>query len=199
MQNAVDAIRIQAAREEGDPAKDRYRIEITADDKQIIVRDSGIGMSASDLENFFWTIGASGKRTQEAIAAGCVGMFGIGGFANFGVCRALEVISQTGDVAHGTLTRLSQDDIEAAKGAIPSVFVETSDAAAPRGTIVIGHLRQPANLDELRRYLQDFVRYVPTAIYFNGQKLSQNTFSAIEDRDNLTRLTLKRTSGATVI
>lgn len=188
VQNAIDAIRIQAAREEGDPADDRYRIEITADDKQIVVHDNGIGMSASDLENFFWTIGASGKRTQEAIAAGCVGMFGIGGFANFGVCHALEVISQTADAAQGTLTRLSQDDIEAAKGAIPSVFVEISDAAAPRGTIVTGHLRQAADLDELRRYLQDFVRFVPTAVYFNGQKLSQNTFSAIEDKENLTRI-----------
>ena len=188
VQNAVDAIRIQAARDEVEPAEDRYRIEITADEAHIVVRDNGIGMSASDLENFFWTIGASGKRTPEAIAAGCVGMFGIGGFANFGVCHALEVISQTADAPHGTLTRLSQDDIKTAKGAIPNVFVDTSDAASPRGTTVIGHLRQAANLDELRRYLHDFVRYVPTAIYFNGQNLSQKTFSALDDRENLTQI-----------
>ena len=79
VQNAVDAIRIQALREDVDPADDRYRIEVKSEEDRIFVRDNGTGMSASDLQNFFWTIGASGKRTQEAIAAGCVGMFGIGG------------------------------------------------------------------------------------------------------------------------
>ena len=187
-QNAVDAIRIQAARDKTDPSDDRYRIEIRADNEQIVVRDNGIGMSTSDLEHFFWTIGASGKRTPEAISAGCVGMFGIGGFANFGVCHTLEVISQAGDAARGTLTRLSQDDIEAAKGAIPSVLVATSEDAAPRGTVVIGHLRQPASLNELGHYLQDFVRYVPTAIYFNDQKVSQDRFSTVEGRENLTQI-----------
>ena len=71
-------------------------------------RDNGIGMSADDLRNFFWTIGASGKRNAEAKAAGCVGTFGIGGFANFGVCSTLEVISQTARAGYGTLTRLSE-------------------------------------------------------------------------------------------
>ena len=79
-------------------------------------------------------------------------MFGIGGFANFGVCDTLEVISQTGDAAHGTLTRLSEADIQAAGAHIPSVTVEQSDAAARRGTIVIGHMRKAPNVDELRRY-----------------------------------------------
>jgi molecular chaperone HtpG len=152
------------------------------------VRDNGVGMTAADLENFFWTIGASGKRTQEALAAGCVGTFGIGGFANFGVCESLEVISQTKDAAHGTLTRLSEKDIRAAGSAIPSVTREASDAAAPRGTLVIGHLREAANVDQVRSYLQDFVRFVPTAIYFNGQKVSQTRFSDIENRENLTQI-----------
>ena len=68
VQNAVDAVRIQAARDQTDPADAAYRIEITADEKKIVVQDNGTGMSPGDLENFFWTIGASGKRTPEAIA-----------------------------------------------------------------------------------------------------------------------------------
>lgn len=186
VQNAVDAVRIQVHREGASPADDRYRIDIRVEDRKILVRDNGTGMSAADLENFFWTIGASGKRTAEAQAAGCVGMFGIGGFANFGVCNTLEVISQTGDAPHGTLTRLSEADIQAAGAAIPSVTVAPSDMAAPRGTLVIGHLRSAPNIDELRRYLQDFVRFVPTAIYCNGEKISQATFLDIENRENLT-------------
>jgi molecular chaperone HtpG len=197
VQNAVDAIRIQALREDADPSDGRYRIEITVKDNQILVRDNGTGMSASDLQNYFWTIGASGKRTQEAVAAGCVGMFGIGGFANFGVCDTLEVISQAGDAAHGTLTRLSEKDIRAAGAAIPSVTVENSNAARPRGTIVVGYLRKMPNLDELRRYLQDFVKFVPTAIYFNGQKISQAPFTVVEDKENLTQVGGQSHDGAT--
>ena len=131
VQNAVDAIRIQAHRDNAGPDDERYRIDITVEDKKIVVRDNGVGMSSSDLQNFFWTIGASGKRTQEALAAGCVGTFGIGGFANFGVCVALEVISHTKDAPHGTLTRLSEEDIRSAGSAIPSVTKDSSDAAAP--------------------------------------------------------------------
>jgi molecular chaperone HtpG len=188
VQNAVDAIRIQALRDGAGTGDERYRIEITVDDKKVTVRDNGIGMSATDLETFFWTIGASGKRTKEAQTAGCVGMFGIGGFANFGVCDTLEVISQIAAAEHGTLTTLSEADIQNAGAAIPSVAVNESDAAAPRGTVVIGHMRTAPNGDELRRYLQDFVKFVPTAVYFGGQKISQGKFSDIENRENFTEI-----------
>lgn len=188
VQNAVDAIRIQALRDNVEPGDERYRIDVTVKDKKIVVRDNGLGMSAGDLQSYFWTIGASGKRTQEALAAGCVGTFGIGGFANFGVCEALEVISQTKDAQHGTLTRLSESDIREAGSAIPSVTMESSDAAAPRGTIVTGNLREEPNVDQLRRYLQDFVRFVPTAIHFNGLMVSQARLSDIVDRENFTEI-----------
>lgn len=188
VQNAVDAIRIQALREGVDPGDSRYRIDVTVDDRRLIVRDNGIGMSEVDLQNFFWTIGASGKRTGEALKAGCVGMFGIGGFANFGVCDRLEVISQIENAAHGTYTSLSQDEIRAAGIAIPSVTVHASDDAAPRGTIVVGHLREPPNVEQLQRYLKDFVRFVPIMIAFNGAKISQARFSDVDDRENLTEI-----------
>ena len=188
VQNAVDAIRIQAHRDNTAPGDAHYRIDITVKDQKIIVRDNGVGMSAGDIQNYFWTIGASGKRTPEALAAGCVGTFGIGGFANFGVCEVLEVISQPGASSHGTLTRLSEHDIRAAGTAIPSVTMETSDVAAPRGTIVTGFLREPPDVDQLRGYLRDFVRFVPTPIYFNEQKVSQGRLSEIEDRENFSEV-----------
>ena len=189
VQNAVDAIRIQALRENVEPASKRFRIEVTVGAQRIIVRDNGTGMSASDLQSYFWTIGASGKRTAEAIAAGCVGMFGIGGFANFGVCDSLEVISQCVGATQGTLTRLGATEIEAAGTTIPTVHAESSTQAAPHGTRVVGQLREPANEDDLRQYLHDFVRFVPMAIFFNGRKISGDVFSQIEDQVNLTPVT----------
>ena len=184
VQNSVDAVRIQAHRDGCLPEADCYQIDVTVADGKIVVKDNGIGMTADDLRNYFWTMGASGKRTEEAFAAGCVGTFGIGGFANFGVCNALEVISQTKDDEHGTLTRLSESDIREAGNTIPSVTTEISELATPRGTVVVGYLREDPNLDELQRYLEDFARFVPVAVYFNGQKISQTKFAIAEEREN---------------
>ncbi|GFH63352.1 MAG: hypothetical protein ZNDK_1123 [Candidatus Desulfovibrio kirbyi] len=185
VQNAVDAVLIQAHREQADPADSRYRIDVTINGHKVCIRDNGIGMTKAELQSLFWTIGASGKRTLEAVTAGCVGTFGIGGFANFGICSKLEVISKTKADTHGTLTHLSQDDIQSAGARIPTVTVEISDDSAPRGTIVVGHLRNDPNLEEMRRYLRDFVRFVPIAVFFNEEKLSQSKFTDLDDKENL--------------
>jgi molecular chaperone HtpG len=113
-------------------------------------------------------------------------MFGIGGFANFGVCTDLEVISQAQTDALGTYTALSSNDIEKAGATIPDVTVKPSSEAAPRGTIVIGRLQKPPNIEELKRYLVDFVRHVPVPVFFNGELLSQKPFLDLEGKENLT-------------
>ena len=188
VQNAVDAIRIQALRDSIPLQDSGYRVSVSVDGKVVTVRDNGIGMSAADLQGFFWTIGASGKRTAEAIAAGCVGEFGIGGFANFGVCETLEVISQTMEADYGTSTRLSETVIKAARTSYPEITVEQSDIAAPRGTVVIGYLREFPNVEHLRNYLRDFVQYVPIAVSFNGETISQGRFAEPEERSNYTAI-----------
>ncbi len=188
VQNAVDAIRIRAHREGNDPSDDRYRVEVNVEGRKLSVRDNGIGMSSADLEKYFWTIGASGKRTPEASQAGCVGMFGIGGFANFGVCDRIEVISQPADADHGTFTSLSRDEIERAGTRLPSVTSSASTAAAPRGTLVVGYLREDPHVEELRNYLRDFVRFVPIRVTFNGERLSQQRLSELDDRENVTAI-----------
>jgi molecular chaperone HtpG len=186
-QNAVDAIRIQADRETKLLNDPNYRVDIKVDETTITIHDNGNGMSREDLRDFFWTIGASGKQTDEAKRAGCVGMFGIGGFANFGVCTELEVISQAQTDAVGTYTALSSKDIDELSGTtIPDVRVTTSSRAAPRGTIVMGRLQRPPDIEELKRYLEDFVRHVPVAVFFNGELLSQKPFLDLDDRENLT-------------
>lgn len=172
VQNAVDAIRIQALRDGLDPGDNSYRIDVNIEGTRCIIRDNGIGMTAEDLRRLFWTIGASGKRNDEAKRAGCIGVFGIGGFANLGVCSRLEVISQVSGQPSGTATSLSEADIKKASGTIPHVQAASSDAAAPRGTIVVGHLREEPRLQELKDYLTDFVRFARERVFFNGELLS---------------------------
>jgi molecular chaperone HtpG len=187
-QNAVDAIRIQADRDSkalNDPV---YRVDVTVNETKIVVRDNGNGMTRDDLRKFFWTIGASGKQTDEAKRAGCVGMFGIGGFANFGVCTKLEVVSQAESDSVGTYTALSLDDIDKAQANIPDVKEAESTDAAPRGTIVVGWLKQPPVIDELKRYLEDFVSHVPAAVFFNERLISQQPFLDLEGKENLTAI-----------
>ena len=185
VQNAIDAVRIQALRDGLGADDSRYLIEVLVEGRSVSVRENGIGMSRANLRDYFWTIGSSGKRGREARDAGCVGMFGIGGFANFGVCDMLEVTSQDENSPVGTMSCLSADDIRKAGAAIPSVTVRDSQDIAPRGTLVVGSLSNAPDRDELKTYLKSFVRFVPIEIRFNGEKISQQRFRDFEDRENL--------------
>ena len=188
VQNAIDAVRIQALRDGKDAGEPEYAIDIHVDSKRVSVRDNGIGMSRTDLQGFFWTIGSSGKRGEEARDAGCVGMFGIGGFANFGVCERLVVTSKDCMSKTGTATSLSVEEIRQAGTTIPKVTIVDSDDANPRGTLVEGELKNPPNVEELRAYLRDFVRYVPIEVRFNRECISRDQFEALEDQDNLVQI-----------
>jgi molecular chaperone HtpG len=188
VQNAVDAIRIQALRD-GLPASDpSYKVEVTVAGRQCRIRDNGLGMSLADLRDLFWNIGASGKRNEEARKAGCVGMFGIGGFANLGVCDKLTVISQTDGEPVGRSTWLTEEAIRATVAGLPQVQSSESAEAAPRGTVVIGQLKEPANIEELQKYLTDFVRYAEEHISFNGKVVSRGELMRTPRLDTLHHL-----------
>ena len=188
VQNAIDAVRIQALRDGKDAGESEYTIEVVVDSERVSVRDNGIGMSRKDLQAYFWTIGSSGKRGEEARAAGCVGMFGIGGFANFGVCDRLVVTSKDLSSPTGTSTSLSAEEIRRAGTAIPKVTIAESDDGDPRGTLVVGELKEAPNVKELKAYLRDFVRYVPIDVRFNGECISRDRFQALDEQENLVQI-----------
>ena len=185
VQNAVDAVRIYSGRVHADP-EESLHVRVTATPQEVVIQDNGIGMTRADLQNLFWTIGASGKRTQEARNAGCVGMFGIGGFANFGVCSALSVTSQAVRQSLGHQTTLSREDIKAAIGSVPKVTIGDSTAAAPHGTIVCGTMTDPADVSQLRQYLEDFVKYALEYVYFNDELISRRSMKMPSQDSQLT-------------
>ena len=189
VQNAIDALRMQAARDDLSVADSRFVVRIVAKGKLCEIHDNGVGMSLDDLRNLFWKIGASGKRTAEARAAGCVGMFGIGGFANFGVCDVLEIVSQSATDTIGHWTRLSRDDIKTAGGSIPRVSYGESADAAPRGTIVRATLQSEPDLAELMSYVRAFVQYAEEHVYFNDELLSRTRFPLPSQTSNRLRPT----------
>ena len=63
VQNAFDAIRIQAFRDASAGITRDHRIVIHLDANTVAITDSGNGMTAGDLQELFWSIGKSGKHT----------------------------------------------------------------------------------------------------------------------------------------
>jgi hypothetical protein len=176
VQNAIDAVRMQAGRDEKDPGDSSYHVRIEVSGSECRILDNGIGMTRAELQANFWTMGASGKNTPEARAAGCIGTFGIGGFANFGVCETLEVSSRSATCAVGHRTILSRTAFSKEKYELPKVSYSESTEPSTRGTIVRGIAKQPFDVAGLQNYLRPFVRYVKEAVFFNGTRLSQDEF-----------------------
>lgn len=176
VQNAIDAVRIQARRDAKISSDSAYRVDIEIAGNEAVISDNGIGMTRADLVNNFWTMGASGKNTPEARAAGCIGTFGIGGFANFGVCETLEVTSRTESCATAHTTSLSRSAFGVSQFSLPTVHYAESEARKERGTSVRGISQQPFDGSGLRHYIKEFVSHVQEAVFFNGEKVSQVPF-----------------------
>lgn len=192
VQNAIDAVRMQAQRDGKLPGDAEYHIRIEVSGNECSILDNGIGMSRQELEANFWTMGASGKNTDEARAAGCIGTFGIGGFANFGVCETLEVTSRSAKCAVSHQTSLSRSAFSTERFQLPQVTYTESTTHTSRGTVVRGIGKQAFDVAGLSDYLRQFVRHVDEAIFFNGKKISQERFDIPASR---TLLGARQTSG----
>ena len=164
VQNAYDAVLIRRHRS---PAAFSPRIEVTISTTSIEVKDNGIGMTPEDLENHFWHAGASGKNTPEARAAGVVGTFGIGGLANFGICKKLTVISESASDNVRTKCEADRDTLSSEKDCIST---ENLAPLNEPGTMVIAQLPSERAIDvaAATTYLKTFVQHVPIQVSING-------------------------------
>ena len=171
LQNAIDAVRIQATRD-GQSVASGYRIDIRIEGTRCEIEDTGNGMTKEALRQNFWTMGASGKHTEEAKRAGCIGTFGIGGFANFGVCDQLTVISRTVNCLVTHKTSLSKKEFSTLEGQLPTVTYKETDRLTSNGTIVIGVAQVEFNKHRLLDYIKQFVANVEEPVYFEGTKIS---------------------------
>lgn len=184
VQNAFDAVQIQAYRDSIDGSEREHRIVIRVDENRVSITDSGIGMTAEDLKNLFWSIGKSGKHTEEAQSAGVVGTFGIGGMANFGVCSRLEVKSRTYASPKAVHCWAEKSQLSASQ---ECVFYQDGPPHTPPGTTVSGTLLQPVTVEEVSQYLTPIIQFLNVPIDINGQRLSGIPFPTVE-----------RSSGASV-
>jgi len=164
VQNAYDAILMRSYRS---PGAFTPRIDVTISANSIDVTDNGIGMTLEELRNHFWRAGASGKNTPEAIAAGVVGTFGIGGLANFGICQKLTVISESASNNTRTKCQANRDTLSLEEDCISE---ENLAPLNEPGTRVVAELPSNRIIDitGATNYLKTFVRHVPIPVYING-------------------------------
>ena len=169
VQNAFDAIRLQRHREKvtGGP-QGQHRIDIVITGSEVAIKDTGIGMTAGDMKEFYWSLGETGKATQEAKDAGVVGTFGIGGMANFGVANELQLISRTDNNSPAVVSTAYKDKLSTQEDCI---FYSQHTTPGPRGTIVIAKLSEVPSLDDARSYLQSILRFIDIPVFINGESI----------------------------
>lgn len=179
VQNAIDAVRIQAYRERQDAKHSPgHHIDVNVTGDSVSIRDSGIGMSRHDLEEHYWVIGKSGKHTTEAQAAGVVGTFGIGGMANFGVCSKVQIVSRTEFAAEAVQCDVRREDLSASRDC---VFYSPGPLGFDRGTLVTATLLEPIDHNDAAKYLQRIVKFLEIPVRVNGELLSKTPFPTVDE------------------
>jgi len=170
-QNAYDAILMRKHFGEEFQAE----ITISVEPKKITISDNGIGMTKEDLVMYYWRAGSSGKNNPEARAAGVVGTFGIGAMANFGIARALTVISESSKDGQRTKCYADRETLSTSEKCID---MTTETPSGRPGTTVIAEIPEdtPVNVEEALTYIADFVRYLDIPVMVNGKLISQETF-----------------------
>lgn len=171
-QNAYDAIRMRFA--SNGQLREGGRIDIVVTPQAIAISDNGIGMTETTLRENFWRAGSSGKRSDDARAAGVVGTFGIGAMANFGVCSKL-IVETRADGCDEALRSVAVRDL--IKIGEECISFERNVSARDVGTTITAELdgTQPISAEQATDYLRPYVGQLPVPVYVNGTLISNAT------------------------
>lgn len=192
LSNASDAIEKQrymiltGAQSEDD---DVLQINLMTNEakRQLIIQDTGIGMSKEDLIEHLGTIASSGsgkflqklKETNSnvrGVEENIIGQFGVGFYAAFIVADTVEVITKKEDGEAYSWISDGSGSFEISK--VPNFHLN-------RGTRIILHLKpESANYtrpDEIKKIIEKYSNFISHPIFINHEKI--NIVTALWARD----------------
>lgn len=159
------------------------------ENKTLTVRDSGIGMTAEEVDKYINQIAFSGaeefvkkyKGKSEADAAQLIGHFGLGFYSSFMVSKKVEILTKTYRKGPGSKAVKWECD-----GSPEYTLVETEKAT--RGTDVILHiaddstefLEEPKILELLKKYC----KFLPVPIRFGNEKKWEKVEGVKDEKGN---------------
>lgn len=150
----------------------RVDIKLDVPAKTITISDNGVGMTAEEIDKYINQVAFSGaeeflNKYKGQNEANIIGHFGLGFYSSFMVSEKVEIFSKS-----------FREDANAVRwecDGSPEFILE--EAGKPsRGTDIVLHINEESKefleAERLKSILQKFCRFLPVAIYFEGEQIN---------------------------
>jgi hypothetical protein len=155
---------------------DATRVDITIDEKKIVIKDNGSGMDLEGLKQYF-NIGSPHKRHQKKslrLGRDLIGQFGIGKFASLAACKKFEVWTKKGSFC-GVVTFDKNEWRRSKRSWHLPLRLFTPSQDQPDGTrVTLSGLTKKFRIEDVKNRLRETV---PLSVhnffvYLNGKRVT---------------------------